>query len=386
MSFFARTALLSAKRLLRRPGGLLLLVLLPLVCGVLGGYFASGQEAVLLRVGVVLTPGDPFTQVVYDGMETEGAPVVFSRYRPEDLALLEGQVASGALECAFILEPGAPDQAYLGRWRDKVTLIKSPATVGHVLAGEMLFASFFRECGPLIGQALLEELLEVPSAQAADYMAERFAHYRGADIFMEPEFSTVTVAGQTAAPSGGARPLHGLIALFGAATALYCLPVLIRERDSLLPRLGRRQARGYLLGTACALAALCAAQGALGLGALALTCPAALGSPAAEVGWLLAYTLAIALAGTGACLLLPKGELLYGGAPFLLLLTAVLGGVFVDMGEIGPLFGALSRLFPSAGYLAGVLGRGRDAAVLGAFGGAGLGLVLLLPLGPRRTR
>lgn len=387
MSFLIRSALLTCKRLLKRPGTALLLVLLPLLCFGLGSFFASGQEALTIRAGIVLLEeGDPFTEGIYTGMDTQNSPVEFVRYTPEELPQVESLVASGSLDCAFLLEPGLPRQVELGRWRDKITLLKSPSSVGHVLAGEMLFSSFFRSCAPIIGENLLEEELGIPPAEAAAYVAEQFARYGEMDIFMEPVFTVVSADGSRSAPPAGARALHGLVALFLLACILYSLPALIRDRDAVLLRLPPKKARAYLLGCACGLALVVALQGLLGLGALALVHPGALGGIGAEIGWLAAYLLALSLAGVGVGLLLSKGELFYVAAPFLLLLTAVLGGVFLDMGEIGPLFGALGRLFPSAGYLAGAMGTGAHPASLIAASAVGLGLILLLPVGAKRRK
>lgn len=376
MSLLLRSLALTCKRLLRRPGSALLLALPPALCLALSLFFARGEQSLAIRIGVVA--GDDFGRAVFREIVREDSPLVFTLYGPEELPALTGQVAVGGLECVYVLaKPSAEDLAY-GKAPGAITLIRSPGTVAHPLAGELVFGAFFRECAPHMAASLLEQVLEFSPQEAAAFVEERFLSYGESDIFLSPQYTyhgaQAAVPAQT---TSGARLLHGLIALFLLAGALYAVPPMAREQTGLLCRLSPSGARQYLMGAAGGLAAQGLIQGILCLAAVAAVHPEALGGARDELLWLAAYALSLGLAATGFSLLLRRGDLVYSGGIFLLLLTALLGGALVDLGEIGPALGGVSRLFASSGYISGALGAA-DAAALAVTGLAGLALILLL--------
>jgi hypothetical protein len=93
--------------------------------------------------------------------------------------------------------------------------------------------------------------------------------------------------------------------------------------------------------------------GALALAVIQIIYPTALGGVAAEVLWLLAYCLALGFGGAGAILIFRRGDFIYGGGIFLLLLCALLGGALADLNELGELPGLASRFFITSGYISG---------------------------------
>lgn len=391
MRFFLCTLRLTVKRLFRRPGRLILLFLLPALCLPLALFYAAGESTLSFQVGVVADPEDAFAMAVWEGLGSQDSQLTFSFYSIETLPQVEEAVATGDLDCAFWLTPELSADAAMGRGRGSVILLRSPGSIAYPLARELLFASFYRECAPWMATDLIEQVLEVSSDEAKAFVEERFAYYQEADVFMEAEYHTwqgrgyqPDAASSPSSPAAGSRLLHGLIALFILAGIFYALPPLIREQKGILGRLSPPMSRRYLLGVAGALALQALPQGLLALLATAAVYPSALGGLWAELGWLVAYLIALSLAGSGLALLLPRGDLIYSGGVFLLLLTAALGGVALDLGEIGPTLGTLSRVFPSSGYISGAMGGAVDP--IGMLGWGGLGLALMLSGGSKAVR
>ena len=359
MRFCLDTALLTCKRLFRRPGIWMITALLPLVCGLAGLYFSAGGEIWQVRVGVVIHEGDLFGEGIYEGLGRFESPILFVRYGPEDIPYLEREVAGGRLACAYLIAPDLGDRLNRGRAIGGITLIRSPQTVVDILAGEMILASVLRQAAPEINRGLLTELLEIPPDLAEEMTRAGHAYYDARpELFLEPVFAYANGqgAGEPSPPPGG-RLLYGLIALFGLAGVIWSLPAQIREAPGILRRLPPGSAVAYVWGTGLGIWLCGLAAGTLGLLAAALTHPAVgfLGLPFLLTA---GYLLALSMGGMAVVLLLKRPDLVYGGGGFALILTAALGGVFVDLGEINRLVGRVSLLFPSWYYMRGLAGGG----------------------------
>ena len=364
MRFLWSTTLLTCKRLLRRPGMILTTLLLPLICGLAGLYLSGGGEALQIRVGVSVQEGDAFAQAVYDGLSRFDSPIIFELYTPQDADFLEREVAAGRMECAYLISPELGQSLRRGRARGGIVLLESPHTVMDMLAGEMILASLLREIAPQMNVELLVDVLELSPEQAEEIVAQKYAFYsERAEIFLQPIFHYQDAAGGPQAGSrpgfpAGARALHGVIALFLLAGVVWSLPGLIRETPGILRRLPPGPARAFMLGTGLAILLVGLMQGALGLLALAVTYPAALSGAFTGFVMLCAYLLCLSFLAGVVILLVKKCDGVYAGGSFVLLLTAVMGGVFIDLGEISPSLAGVSALFPSNHYIAGVLGGG----------------------------
>ena len=373
MRFFWQTALLTCKRMLRRPGMLLLTLLLPLVCALAGSYLSGGGEVVQIRVGIAIAQGDEFGNALYEGLQRFDSPIVFERHTLENRAYLEREVAAGRMECAYLISPDLGASLRRGRARGGIEVLTSPQTMLDMLAGEMILASMLREISPQMSRELLTEVLGLDEAAADEIVARKYAYYNErAEMFLAPVFFYRGGAQAVEPPSApvGARVLHGVVALFVLAGVIWSLPGLIGETPGILRRLSPGAARAFMLGTAAALFFTGLIQGALGLAALAITHPAVVGALPATAALLTGYLLSLSLAGTAAILLLNRSDIVYAGGSFLLLLTALLGGAIIDLGEISPHLGSLSVIFPSRYYIGGVLtGSLRYLSALLAFAG-----------------
>lgn len=361
MRFFYYTALLTCKRMLRRPGTILMTLLLPLVCALAGLYLSGGGEVVQIWVGVSADEGDAFGQAIYDGLARFDSPILFELYTSEDIDFLEREVAAGRMECAYLISPQLGQNLRRGRALEGIMLLESPHTVMDILAGEMILASMLREIGPQMNIELLIEILGLSEEQAVEIVARKYAYYdERAEIFMEPLFfyQSGGAFGEEPSLPAGVRALHGVIALFLLAGVIWSLPGLIRETPGILRRLPPGPAIAFVFGTVLTILLIGLMQGALGIIALAATYPAALSAVPVELTMLAAYMLSLSMAGIAATLLIKKPDLVYAGGSFILILTAVLGGVFVDLGEISPSLAGISAIFASRHYIGGVTGAG----------------------------
>jgi len=357
--------------------------MLPLLCALIAVFLARGEKTLEIRAGVAVAPGDEFGAAVFEGLSRFESPFVFELYTLDDTAVLEEMVMTGEMECAYIISPEFLARMRNGRADGGVVRLISPRSVFHVLADETIFASVLWQTAPETNRGLLAGVLGLEPELAAEIVRESFAYYQEHDdIFLAPIYiyHGQEESGEAPASRGaGARLLHGVIALFLLAGGIWALPCFIKEKPALFPRLSRAGARRYLLGVGGAIFLMGMIQGALALAVIRALHPAALRGLPAELGWLAAYQLAVSMAGLAVLAILRRSDLIYGVGVFLLLLTAALGGVALDLAELGPAFAGVSRFFISSGYIDGALGGGLQnliplaAAVLG---GAALALTL----------
>ena len=382
MRFFLDTLTLTCKRLIRRPGVLFITLLLPIVCGIAGLYLAGDGEVARVRVGIGIEPGDNLSERLYAGLARFDGPIAFERHDLAERAYFEGEVAAGRMEAAYLIPPRFEESLRAGQVMSRVEVLTSPQSVMHTLAGEIVLASMLREVSPYVSRALLVEILDMTPEQAEEIVSRLHAYYSGQDdIFLEPVFAYLEsgqVAGTPPLPTE-ARALHGVIALLLLAGVIWSLPPLIKEAPGILRKLPPGKSRVFALGTAFALALTGLLPGFLGLGAVALTFPAAISSLPVSVVMLLAYMLCLGLGGGVVMLLARRPDAVYPAGIFALILTAALGGPLVDLGEISPRLSVIPVVFPSSHYIAGALGGGAlPLAMLLAFSLVFAGLIIFL--------
>ena len=358
MRFFGDSASLTCKRLLRRPGTLLITLLLPIVCAIAGLYLAGEGEVLGVRVGVGIQPGDGFGERLYAGLARFEGPIVFERHDLDERAYLEREVAAGRMEAAYLISPQLEENLSAGHASGGIEVLSSPRAMLDTLAGEIVLASMLREVSSQVSLELLTTILEMPPEQAEEVASRLYAYYAGREyIFLEPLFAYHRAGAQASGyppPPVEARALHGIIALFLLAGVIWSLPPLAREVPGILRRLPAGKSRVFMLGVALALTVTGLLQGALGLSAIALTHPAAISSLPVSAVMLASYLLCLGLLGSSAVLLARAGAI-YPAGIFVLIFTAVLGGPLIDLGEISPRLAVISIVFPSWHYIDGAL-------------------------------
>lgn len=356
MMFLIRAVLLHCKRLFRRRGTVAIAMMLLLCCTLMAAYQRGAGEVLSMRVGVVVSPGDSFGEGIYDSLERFESPIVFERYAPEDLPILEQEIETGGLQCAFVLSPDFRQSLSGNGANGSIELIKSPHTVVGALAGELLYASVLREYLSEITSGLLQEVLDIGDETAAGLVAESFAYYEeNGDIFLQPIYRYSGQEGEES-PRPDGRFFHGVVALFLLAGMLYALPPLLKETPSLLRRMSLGKAVLYDLGLAVGLIVTGVLQVLPAFAAVWILFPDWLAAPGWELAWLLVYQAALAFGATAATLLLRRANIVHAGGVFLLLLTVVFGGVVFDPAEISCSLAVVAWVFPSSGYIAGVTG------------------------------
>jgi len=382
MRFFWDSAILTCKRLLKRPGTLLITLLLPLACGVAGLYLAGEGEVLGVRVGVGVQPGDNFGERLYAGLARFEGPIIFERHDLTRRDYLEQEVAAGRMEAAYLISPQLGESLAAGRVVGDIEVLTSPRSVMDALAGEIVLASMLREVSPQTNRELLTTVLGLPPEQAEEIAAQLYTYYAGReDIFLEPVFAYHAAGTQTSTYPlpVEARALHGTIALFLLAGVIWSLPSLARETPGILRNLPPAVSRVFMLGIAFALTLTGLLQGMLGLAAIALTHPAAISSLPTSAMLLAGYLLCLGLGGSAVVLLTQRPGAIYPAGIFILIFTAALGGPLVDLAEISPRLAAISVAFPSWHYIDGALGGSlQPLPVLLAFSLALGGLTMAL--------
>ena len=145
----------SVKRQFKRPGYLILLILLPLCLYVISGIEKEEEEGIPIALYV---EGGSLAERTADTLIRENN--TFHFYLSRSKEALERDVASGRAECGYVFYDGLEEKLEEARYEDSIGLCVSPATVAASLSTEVVFASLIEEYGrTLLKNCAVEELL-----------------------------------------------------------------------------------------------------------------------------------------------------------------------------------------------------------------------------------
>ena len=136
-------SLLTLKRLIRKKGFMIFLLLLPLT-GVFINYWEANHTKGV-EIGLVAGEDSIAQVTATDLLESKG---LFSFKIYESEAALKEDVQTRILEAGFIFNDDLSKQIAAGETRDLVRLIRSPASVTHGMAAEVVFAKLLHRTSP----------------------------------------------------------------------------------------------------------------------------------------------------------------------------------------------------------------------------------------------
>ncbi len=321
---------LLAKRLLRRPAYLAVLLLVPLFALALSLF--SGQESGVLRVALAAEdPADPAAAAAIARL-TEGRSVLLCRDHGSEAAAREA-VQTGQADAAWIFS--ADLERKLGRFAQRghaaaVTVVEREDNVLLMLSREKLFAALYPEASfAIFSDYLASEL------GATELEPSLLRGYYESGTFSDQIVRFETLAGEAADAEGSylTAPLRGIMALLlvlcGMASGLYAYR---EEREGCFVWLPARKRRWLpVLGHLTAiLPPALAALAALALAGLTA-------EPLRELLILLLYLPATALFCELLRCLCPREEHYGALIPVLTAAMLVLCPVFLDLNLLRPL-------------------------------------------------
>ena len=134
---------LTLKRLFRKKGLILLLLVLPLT-GVFINYWEANHTQGV-EIGLIAGKDAIGQETMTDLLDAQGL-FTFKAYDSE--GSLTEAVQTRVLEAGFIFSDDLSKKIENGEARDLVRLIRSPATVTHGMAAEVVFAKLLHHASP----------------------------------------------------------------------------------------------------------------------------------------------------------------------------------------------------------------------------------------------
>ena len=362
---------LILKRLARRRGFLILLLILPLT-GVFISYWESNHTRGV-EIGLVAGSDAMALKTVQD-LLTEDTMFTFREY--PDAGSLEQAVQTRVLEAGFRFADDLTRRVAAGESRDLVQLYRSPASVTQGMASEVVFSQLLHNASPeLIASVVRDSGLFPGETEAVTRrILERYETYRAQGGTYQ--FSYEYLSG-TPAPASGIPlfPVQGLTSLFLLITAWVQVLDHYRDRAAGIygAFVGKRKQPAVVLAVYVPVLVMALAGFLLFLSRMSP------GRALLELVWLMVYGLAVSLFLLGIRRFFPNPIAFAALMPAVLLGSLVASPVILDMSALVPNLAVVEKLFFPSYYLALSAGKawgGIGLLAMGAFG------ALLLALDP----
>ncbi len=345
-----------AKRQLKRPVFVAILILIPLLCGIL--FRANRQEEQGVPVALACENPDDLTRAAMEQLCAQTGVFRFYTCGEEQLAR---DVAARRAECGYVFPEQLEERMREGTAADSIAAYSSPSSVAAQLSYEVVYAALFSQYAEgIFVDYIAENPLfagKEPEALAREAREAYRTNRENGKIFSFV-FERLTGDGGSQEVEGSSQSMSLTSSVRGMLTVFVLLGGLMGALDSL--RDERR--RAYL-----------AAPPGLRrwIPLLAVAVPAALTALSAEAallaggltrgllqewGLMAAYWLLV----TGFCTLLAdllrREVLLCAAIPVLVMGCLLFSPVFLRLGSILPVFRMLEKLFVPTYYLNGVSG------------------------------
>lgn len=366
---------LVLKRLLYRKGFLALLIALPLL-GIFTGYWQT-HHTQGVEVGL-LESQDPTAQIAVSKLLTNDGMFTFLLYKNEE-DLLDA-VKTRQLEVAFIFDPELTLRLEAGETRNLIRLVRSPATVTHGMAAEVVFSELINAATPDIVSDIVKDsgLFQGLESVVTREILDRYDSYEasGGTFHFSYEYLDGVSTKATGIP---VFPIKGLLAIFVMLTAW--INVLNWYKDQGEGIYGAFSVSFRKLASLISVYLPVFLMTLAGFGLLLAVYPP--GEAIRELVYLLIYGLSVSLFLYGLKFFFPKPIAFAALMPAVLLGSLVASPVILDMsGMIGSLAILEKFFFPS--YYLGLSAGFQGWAITGLIAMAIVGILLIL-VEDRRT-
>lgn len=216
---------LTLKRLFRKKGLILLLLALPLTGAFINYWQANHTQGV--EIGLIAGKDAIAQRTINDLLDAQGL-FTFKAYDSE--TSLTEAVQTRVLEAGFIFSDDLSKKIENGETRDLVRLVRSPATVTHGMAAEVVFAKLLHQASPQLIDDMVRDsgLFQGNVDSVVQRVQELYQTYD--DQGGTYQFSYEYLDGEEAQATGiPLFPVKGLIAIFIMLTAW--IQVLDHYRD-----------------------------------------------------------------------------------------------------------------------------------------------------------
>lgn len=164
--FFVWTGL-TAKRLLKKPSFVLILLMLPVVLLVYRAVITEDDGK--LHVAVYFEEEDELSKAFLTEM-TENVPEQFLFYRCEESEDLYSDVAAARAECGYVFSANMAEKILTGEWQGMITAVVSEKTVYAAFVNEIVYNKLNRF---LSFEVVKDYLVKSPDLQLTEAEVER---------------------------------------------------------------------------------------------------------------------------------------------------------------------------------------------------------------------
>lgn len=359
---------LTLKRVLQKKGFLLLVIAMPLL-----GWFISfwgSHQTSGVEVGLLTSSDAVAAEAIEELLTNEG---LFQFVRYENEAEMVNAVMTRQVETAFAFDPSLTGKIRQQDHRNLIRLIRSPSTVTHGMAAEVVFSEVLDAASPVI----IDEMVKAGGlfqGREEDIARDIVSRYEGYDkLGGTYNFSYEFLDGEAVEESGiPLFPVKGLLAIFLMLTAwINVLSWYKDQEDGVYDAFPAHLRQAASLISVVLPVLIMTLAGFLLL--LTIYPPV---QALQELKYLLAYGLAISLFLYGVKIFFPS-PIAYGTLlPVALLGSLVASPVFLDMSGYIDNLAILEKLFLPSYYL-GMTSGLQPWAVQGTLAMALIGIVLI---------
>ena len=334
---------LSAKRQLKRPAFVVLLVGVPLL--LYGVSYLEQKDSGKIAVGIYAEDAGLAKEIADTLVKKEG---MLQFYLCQNEESLKAEVASRKAECGYILPADLKEKLDGNKMKRSIRVYTAPSTVLQALSSEVVFAALIERYGRdlLTDFVKKDELFSEFHGDAAA-VGQLFDKYdQNGSTF---SFAYETVGGKSAneMPEKATFPVRGMVAVYLFVIGLFSAVTLVQdEKKGLFIPVSYHLKIGSKFVSILAPVALAACSGLL-----AIWASGNLTAVGKEVGVLAIYVMAIALAGYLLKSIIKNKAILINLIPFMTLGSLILCPVFIDIGKWIPGLAVLGKFFLPYYYL-----------------------------------
>jgi hypothetical protein len=308
----------------------ILLIILPLSVFAVNNIFADDADIFSARIGIVNNSDVALALPQLDNI---------------NFVVITGNaarmVATGELECAYILPTDLKSRVVRGDIHNAVEIITSPNTLLNVLADKWVFTAIIEALAPEIAAFELAAILDIPADDILPEILHGFESYAEGHRFVTTQTAWHGGGTESNQPAPGlisaGRVSHGLISLFMLAAMFLSLPAYLGVKSKMHTVLRGRNLCIYYGTVYIALFLRVLLVGIVGSFGLRLP--------------LLVYALFCAAVGLLLMFILRSSSSVFVVGVFTILSCTLLGGVLVDPAELGGVFETLGSFMPTLHYI-----------------------------------
>lgn len=339
---------ISCKRQSKRPGFLILLLLLPILLYGFRQLEKKDTEGIAIAVYVEEQQG--LSQEIADALIKKDG--MFRFYQCTSKEEMMDEVASRRAECGYLFYQGLEEKLDRQDMKRCIGVYSAPSTVADALSTEVVFSVLFE----VYGKDLLENFTRgnqifasLDQEEAWDEMELLYEKYRsnGSTFSFAYEYLAETVDADVSSPA--VFPIRGMIAVTIFVTGLFSAVMLCEDEAK-----GLFIPLSYAQKPWCALSSMMAPvflTGISGLVAIYITGNFSFGF-FYEFFMIFGYVLFVVLLAYGLKQVIRNSVVLCSLIPFLAMGSLVLCPVFFDISNWVPGIGALGKWFPPYYYMA----------------------------------